>query len=139
MFSFDDKGVCYFGGEGLRPRIMRAQNIDGPAAKLIVARARVMRQAAGRITGYALGEDQDQEARSFAEDVLMVFGDADKLWLETIAERLARGGRRPVRGHHEGCRGQPAPCPGRDGEEGPGAGPGASCGVRAGGRFRGRG
>ena len=71
------------------PRIMRGQHIDGPAAKVIVARARVMREAAGRITGYALGEDGDQEVRSFAADVLMVFGADDKLWCETIAARLA--------------------------------------------------
>jgi hypothetical protein len=47
-----------------------------------------MREAAGRITGYALGEDHDIEARSFAADVLTVFGVDDKLWAETIAERL---------------------------------------------------
>ena len=58
--AFEDKGVFYFAGEGLRPRIMRGQYIDGPAAKVIVARARVMREAAGRLTGYALGEDADQ-------------------------------------------------------------------------------
>jgi S-DNA-T family DNA segregation ATPase FtsK/SpoIIIE len=90
MFSFEDKGVCYFGGEGFRPRIVRSQYIDGPAAKLIVARARVMRERTGRVTGYALGEDWGQAARSFAADVLDVFGADDKLWSETIAGRLAR-------------------------------------------------
>jgi S-DNA-T family DNA segregation ATPase FtsK/SpoIIIE len=89
MFGFEDKGVFYFAGEGREPVIMRSQYIDNPAAKLIVARARIMREAAGRITGYALGQDGDQEVRSFAADVLMVFGDDDKLWSETIAERLA--------------------------------------------------
>lgn len=89
-FGFEEKGVCYFGGEGMRPKIMRSQFIDGPMAKLIVARARVMREQAGRITGYALGEESDQEIRSFLEDVLTVFGDDDKLWNETIAERLRR-------------------------------------------------
>jgi DNA segregation ATPase FtsK/SpoIIIE, S-DNA-T family len=89
QFSFDEKGVLYFAGEGFRPRIVRGQYIDGPAAKVIAARARVMRQQAGRLTGYALGEDDGQEARSFAADVLMVFGSDEKLWLETIAARLA--------------------------------------------------
>jgi DNA segregation ATPase FtsK/SpoIIIE, S-DNA-T family len=89
MFGFEDKGIFYFAGEGREPVIMRGQYIDNPAAKLIAARARVMREAAGRITGYALGQDGDQEVRSFAADVLMVFGDDDKLWSETIAERLA--------------------------------------------------
>ena len=47
-----------------------------------------MREAAGRITGYALGEDGDAEVRSITADVLAVFGTDEKLWLETIAERL---------------------------------------------------
>ncbi len=89
MFSFDDKGVFYFGGEGMRPRIMRGQKFDTPAAKAVIARARAMREAAGRLTGYALGEDHDGEHRSFAADVLTIFGDEDKLWCDTIAARLA--------------------------------------------------
>ena len=86
--SFEDKGVFYFAGEGQAPRIMRGQKFDGPAATAVVARARIMREAAGRLTGYALGQDQDGEIRSFAADVLMVFGTDDKLWCETIADRL---------------------------------------------------
>lgn len=89
MFGFDAKGVLYFGGEGLRPRIMRAQYIDGPMSRLIFARARLMRERAGRVTGYAAGEDYQQPTRSFARDVLEVFGDDEKLWGETIADRLA--------------------------------------------------
>ena len=89
MFDFDDKGIFYFSGEGSAPRICRAHEIDGPAATKIAARARVMRENAGRLTGYALGEDQDTEARSFLADVLAVFGTDSKLWSETIAERLS--------------------------------------------------
>jgi DNA segregation ATPase FtsK/SpoIIIE, S-DNA-T family len=88
MFSFDDKGVFYFGGEGQKPQIMRGQKFDGPASKAVVARARAMREAAGRLTGYALGIDADDDTRSFAADVLTVFGADDKLWCETIADRL---------------------------------------------------
>jgi DNA segregation ATPase FtsK/SpoIIIE, S-DNA-T family len=89
MFGLEDKGVFYFAGEGSQPVIMRSQYIDGPAAKIIVARARAMREAAGRLTGYALGIDDDTEARSFVADVLMIFGDDDKLSRETIADRLS--------------------------------------------------
>jgi S-DNA-T family DNA segregation ATPase FtsK/SpoIIIE len=89
QFSFDEKGVMYFAGEGMRPKIVRSQYIDGPAAKVIAARARVMRQQAGRLTGYAADEDSDQEKRSFLDDVLAVFGDDRNLWSETIAERLS--------------------------------------------------
>ena len=89
MFDDDDKGVCYFGGEGMRGRIMRSQYIDNPMARAIVARAYALRKAAGRITGYAASQDQPA-ARSFADDVLEVFGADEKLWCETIAERLAK-------------------------------------------------
>jgi len=89
MFSREDLGVFYLAGEGVAPQIARSQYIDGPAAKLIAARARVMREHAGRLTGYAAGEDQDGEIRSFLDDVLTIFGDDEKLWSETIAARLA--------------------------------------------------
>jgi S-DNA-T family DNA segregation ATPase FtsK/SpoIIIE len=90
MFDFDDKGIFYFSGEGSAPRIARGQKLDGPASKEIVARARIMRERAGRLTGYALGADLDQaDARSFAADVLVIFGEAKNLWCETIAARLA--------------------------------------------------
>jgi S-DNA-T family DNA segregation ATPase FtsK/SpoIIIE len=89
MFDDDDKGVCYFGGEGMRGRIMRSQYVNGPLARIVVARACALRRAAGRITGYAASQDQ-APARSFADDVLEVFGADDKLWSETIAERLAK-------------------------------------------------
>ena len=90
MFSRDDLGVFYLSGEGVSPQIARSQYIDGPAAKIIVARARVMRENAGRLTGYALGEDQDaEESRSFLADVLTVFGADKNLWSDTITLRLS--------------------------------------------------
>jgi DNA segregation ATPase FtsK/SpoIIIE, S-DNA-T family len=89
MFSRDDLGVFYFAGEGRNPVIMHGYGFNVPDSKVIAARARVMREAAGRITGYALGEDHDTEARSFADDVLAVFGADEKLWSETIAGRLS--------------------------------------------------
>jgi DNA segregation ATPase FtsK/SpoIIIE, S-DNA-T family len=90
MFSFDDKGVFYFGGEGKAPQILYDYGFDLPASKVIAARARVMREHAGRITGYALGQDQDgTPARRLVDDVLTVFGDAKALWCQSIAERLA--------------------------------------------------
>jgi DNA segregation ATPase FtsK/SpoIIIE, S-DNA-T family len=89
MFAREDKGVFYFAGEGLNPVIMRGYGFDLPASKVIAARARTMREAAGRLTGYALGEDADVEVRSIAEDVLLVFREDPKLYLTTIAARLA--------------------------------------------------
>jgi len=68
---------------------MRGYGFDLPTSKVIGARARVMRQAAGRLTGYALGQDADVEVRSIAEDVLLVFRDDRQLYLTTIAKRLS--------------------------------------------------
>jgi S-DNA-T family DNA segregation ATPase FtsK/SpoIIIE len=86
MFSFDDKGIFYFAGEGKAPQIVYGYGFDLPASKAIVARARVMREHAGRITGYALGQDQDDTpARRLLDDVLTVFGHAKALWCQTIA------------------------------------------------------
>ena len=82
-------------------------------AKVIVARARVMRESAGRITGYALGEDGDQEVpvvrRRRADGV------------RRRRQAVVRDDRRParrvdplgLRGHHPGRRGQPAARPRR--------------------------
>jgi S-DNA-T family DNA segregation ATPase FtsK/SpoIIIE len=89
MFSREDLGVCYFAGEGREPQIVWSYGFDMGPSKAIAARARTMREAAGRLTGYALGEDSGEEARSFAADVLLVFRDDDKLYTSTIASRLA--------------------------------------------------
>ena len=47
-----------------------------------------MREAAGVLSGYALGETPATDDRSFAADVLSVFADADKLHCATITTRL---------------------------------------------------
>ncbi|MGH3193795.1 MAG: hypothetical protein ACRDOL_42370, partial [Streptosporangiaceae bacterium] len=88
MFSRDDKGVFLFAGEGLNPVIMKGYGFDMGPSKVIAARARMMREAAGLLTGYALGEDGGAEVRSFANDVLLVFRDDARLYTETIAARL---------------------------------------------------
>ncbi len=49
----------------------------------------MLRGQAGTLTGYAIAEDDATPARSFAADVLAVFGEADKLYTATIASRLA--------------------------------------------------
>lgn len=90
MFGLEDKGIAYYAGEGRDPQIIRTFGFDLPASKQIAARARALREHAGRITGYALGQDQDEgHSRRLLDDVLTVFGDAKALWCQTIAERLA--------------------------------------------------
>ena len=47
MFGFDDKGVFYFAGEGMRPGSSAASTSTARLAKVIAARARVMRERPG--------------------------------------------------------------------------------------------
>ena len=92
MFSFSDKGIAYFAGEGDAPRIVRSFYIDGPAAEKIALRARSIRAAAGKITGHAAGvEPEDATGPSFdlLEDIAAVVHEP-KVWSEVVVTRLAQ-------------------------------------------------
>jgi S-DNA-T family DNA segregation ATPase FtsK/SpoIIIE len=82
-----DAGLGWFKGEG-DPQAVRTYYLDLNDTARIAARARVMREAAGVLSGYALGEPPATDDRSFPADVLSVFADADKLHCATIAARL---------------------------------------------------
>ena len=93
-FGPRDKGIGYLVGATDDPQIVRTAYIDGPAAEAIGARARALREAAGTLSGHALGEDDDEAEqrprRSILADIAAVFGpDEDRLWSEIIAARLA--------------------------------------------------
>ena len=82
-----DAGLGWFKGEG-DPQAVRTHYLDLNDTAKIAARARAMREAAGVLSGYALGETPAEEARSFAADVLTIFAGARALWCSTIAARL---------------------------------------------------
>ena len=82
-----DAGLGWFKGEG-DPQAVRTYYLDLNDTARIAARARALREAAGVLSGYALGETPGQEARSFAADVVTIFAGARALWCETIAARL---------------------------------------------------
>jgi S-DNA-T family DNA segregation ATPase FtsK/SpoIIIE len=86
--SGTDAGLGWLKAEG-DPQIVRTYYLDLPACERICERARAARGQAGTLTGYALGEVDGTEVRSFAADVLSVFGEAPKLWTSTLAARLA--------------------------------------------------
>ena len=77
-----DAGLGWLRAEA-DPLIVRAYYLDLPACERIADRARAARLAAGTLT------DPGADPRSFAADVLTVFGDAAKLRTATIASRLA--------------------------------------------------
>ncbi|HEX4246603.1 MAG TPA: FtsK/SpoIIIE domain-containing protein [Pseudonocardia sp.] len=93
VFGPRDKGIGYLVGAGDSPEIARSAYIDGPGAEAIAARARGLREKAGTLTGHAAGEtttSSDGPTRSILSDLAVAFaGGEDRLWSETILERLA--------------------------------------------------
>ncbi len=93
MFSWGDKGIHYFVGEGSDARIVGSVYVDAPAADAIGARARKARELAGTLSGYALGEEPEPDesaAYDLLRDILAVVpADEPKVWSETVVARLA--------------------------------------------------
>jgi S-DNA-T family DNA segregation ATPase FtsK/SpoIIIE len=90
-----DAGLGWLKADG-EPQIVRTYYLNEPASRKIADRARVMRDRAGVLSGYALGlEDEPAAPRDVLADVLDVFGDAPALHWDALAERLA--GRWPER------------------------------------------
>lgn len=93
MFSWADKGIHYFVGEGADARIVRSVFADAVAADAIATRARTLREAAGTLAGYALGQEPETDAAAsydLLSDLLAVTSaEEPKVWSETVVSRLA--------------------------------------------------
>lgn len=89
-----DAGLGWLKADG-PPQIVRTYNPTQAETEKVAARARDMRDRAGMLTGYALGEHDQAEARDVLADVLAVFGDDPGLHWDELADRLA--GRWPDR------------------------------------------
>ncbi|OLM09293.1 TraB protein [Pseudonocardia sp. Ae706_Ps2] len=91
-FTQKDKGIGYLVGAGDEAQIVRSAYLDAPAAEAIAARARALREAAGSLSGHALGETDEPQARasrSVLGNVAAVFAPGeDRLWSDIIAARL---------------------------------------------------
>jgi len=86
-----DKGIGYLLGDADDPQIVRSSYIDGPTAERIVERARKLREAAGTLTGYALGEQEFDTGpdTSLVRDLLQVMGsDEEKAHHSDLCMRL---------------------------------------------------
>ncbi|MGW1547303.1 cell division protein FtsK, partial [Streptomyces sp. NPDC002346] len=93
MFSWKDKGIHYFVGEGADARIVSSVYVDAPTAEVIGLRARRLREAAGTLSGHALGETfetGEASAYDLLTDILVVVpAEEPKLWSEVVVARLA--------------------------------------------------
>ncbi|MFF0745655.1 cell division protein FtsK [Streptomyces sp. NPDC004111] len=91
MFSRSDRGICWMAGEGDDPRIVASAFVDAVGAEKVVARARVLREEYGNVTGHAIGLDPAAARTSdILTDALAVIPPGeDAVWCERIATRLA--------------------------------------------------
>ena len=84
-----DAGMGWLKAEGT-PQIVMTYYVDLNDLEKIVTRARVMREQAGVLSGYAIDETDETEAeRDVLADVRSIFGTDDKLQWADLADRLA--------------------------------------------------
>jgi DNA segregation ATPase FtsK/SpoIIIE, S-DNA-T family len=90
-FTPQDLGIGFLVGAGPSPLVVRSYYIDAVAADKVAARARKLREAAGTLSGHAIGDTGDQEdvRVSLLADVAAVIGAGQRMWSETICGRLA--------------------------------------------------
>ncbi len=89
-FAAADKGIGWLLGHADAAEIVRTYYCDAVQADAIGRRARRLREAAGTLSGYALGEHEAQlPVVDLLADVLAVTEGAERIWSETIAARLA--------------------------------------------------
>lgn len=87
MFTIDDKGIGWLAGQATDPQVVRTFYMNASEADKICDRARALRAGEGWLTGEAAGDDDPM--RRFTADVLSIFSGDPKLYVATIAERLA--------------------------------------------------
>lgn len=79
MFTREDKGIGYLVGEGTEARIVRSADLNQPAAEAIALRARAMRDAAGTLSGYCVGEQEDHgPSHDLLDDLQFVYARAER-------------------------------------------------------------
>jgi S-DNA-T family DNA segregation ATPase FtsK/SpoIIIE len=84
-----DAGLGYLKGEENVPRVVRTYYLNDAATEQVAKRARALREAAGTLSGVALGKDDGTKCRDVLADVLAVFGDSPALHWQALADRLA--------------------------------------------------
>jgi S-DNA-T family DNA segregation ATPase FtsK/SpoIIIE len=88
-FAVSDKGIGWLVGHGDQAEIVRTCYVDAIQADAIGRRARRLREAAGTLSGYCLGEHEAAlPVVDFLDDVLAVSDGSERIWSETIAARL---------------------------------------------------
>lgn len=90
-FTAKDKGIGYLAGVEDDPMIVRSAYIDGPAAEKVSERAYAIRQAAGTLSGHAIGQAPEVTDTSTIIDHLLAVwpADTDAVWSVRLIDALA--------------------------------------------------
>ena len=94
-FAWEDKGIGYLLGEGADAQIVRTvAGLDGHASEKVVGYARALREAAGTLSGHAIGQQPEtasaEDRDTLLEDILVVVPETEKkVWNERVIARLA--------------------------------------------------
>ena len=121
-----DAGLGYLKGEENTPQVVRTYYLNNADTERAAKRARAIREAAGTLSGVALGEDDSTPQRDVLADVLEAFGMRSRAPLGRARRaprravpravgrhqrrrrvRRAARPRRAVRGRHRGGRARP--------------------------------
>jgi S-DNA-T family DNA segregation ATPase FtsK/SpoIIIE len=87
-----DAGIGYLVGATPTPTVACAAYLDVAARERVAARARALREAAGTLSGHALGEapePADAAARLLADVLAVVPASEVRVWNQTVVARLA--------------------------------------------------
>jgi S-DNA-T family DNA segregation ATPase FtsK/SpoIIIE len=84
-----DAGLGYLKGEENMPQVVRTYYLNGHDAERVAKRARALREAAGTLSGAALGEDDATPRRDVLADAAEVFAADNGLQWQALADRLA--------------------------------------------------
>jgi S-DNA-T family DNA segregation ATPase FtsK/SpoIIIE len=87
LFTVKDNGVGYLVVVTDDALIGKTYYVDGPTADIVAERAYRLRQAAGTLSGDAVGESATRV--DVVADVLRVAAGAERMWTSEILERLA--------------------------------------------------
>jgi DNA segregation ATPase FtsK/SpoIIIE, S-DNA-T family len=85
-----DAGLGYQVGAAAHPLVVRTFYLNLPDTERVAKRARALREAAGTLSGVALGEDDSTPQRDVLADALDVFGGDNGVHWPELAARLAQ-------------------------------------------------
>jgi DNA segregation ATPase FtsK/SpoIIIE, S-DNA-T family len=84
-----DAGLGYLAGASASPQVTRTYYLDMAATEKAAARARALREAAGTLSGVALGQDNAVPQRDVLADAAEVLAGATGMHWQALADRLA--------------------------------------------------